>query len=77
MGALSGMEGLIDPQKMEIDMYAEYYVSEGVLSGMRVDADVDMTVNQGGSSGTLEETVTTVTKCTDYGTTVIKKPFVE
>ena len=77
MGALSGMEGLIDPQQMEIDMYAEYYVSEGVLSGMRVDADVDMTVNQGGSSGTLEETVTTVTKCTDYGTTVIKKPFVE
>ena len=77
MGALSGMEGLIDPQQMDIDMYAEYYVSEGVLSGMRVDADVYMTLNQGGTTGTLEETVTTVTKCTDYGTTVVEKPFVE
>lgn len=77
MGALEGMESLIDPNKMNLDMYAEYYVCDGVLSGMRVDADVDMTISAAGSSGTLKETVTTVTKCTNYGTTVVEKPFAE
>ena len=71
------MNDLIDPEKMKLDMYAEYYVSEGVLSGMRVDADVDMTITEGGSSVKLTEKISNVTTCTDYGTTVVEKPFTE
>ena len=75
--ALGSMNDLIDPDKMKLDMYAEYYVSEGVLSGMRVDADVNMTINEGGSTAQLTEKVSNVTTCTDYGTTVVEKPFTE
>jgi hypothetical protein len=58
-------------------MYAEYYVCDGLLSGMRVDAEVNMEISAGSSTGTLKESVTTVTKCTNYGTTVVEKPFTE
>lgn len=75
--ALSSLQELLDPDKMDLDMYAEYYVSEGVLSGMRVDASVDMTITEGGASGKLTETITSVVSCTDYGTTVVEKPFTE
>ena len=75
MGTFSGLGMNIDTNNMDLDMYAEYYVSEGVLSGMRVDADVDMTVNEGYNTASLKERVTTVTTCTDYGTTVVERPF--
>ncbi|MBQ7352454.1 MAG: hypothetical protein IJW54_00455 [Clostridia bacterium] len=61
----------------DINMYAEYYVSDGALSGMRLDAVVSMSVSQSGQSMSIYEEVSTTTTCTNYGTTVVEKPFVE
>lgn len=77
MQALGSMGSLIDINNMELDMYAEYYVQEGALSGMRMDANVDMTLGVSGQTGTLQESVTTITKCYDYGTTNIERPYVD
>ena len=60
---------------MNIDMYAEYYVREGVLSGARTEANVDIEMDVSGTSASLKEYVNVVTTCTDYGTTVVNKPF--
>lgn len=62
---------------MDIDMYAEYYVNEGVLSGMRVDADIALTYSVMGQSMDIKETVKGISTCTDYGKTVVEKPFVD
>lgn len=77
MGALGSMSSMIDEDKMKLDMYAEYYVAEGVLSGCRVDADVDMDLSVEGQTASLKEKVNTVTKCTNYGSTVIERPDVD
>ncbi len=64
---------LLDDAKL--DLYAEYYVSGGVLSGMRMEYSAEISQKIGGS------TVSSVTEglnkmsCTDYGTTVVEKPF--
>ena len=74
MGSMAGLGTLPD---MDIDMFAEYYVSEGVLSGMRMDIDVEFEVADGGSVVSAKETAVGITTCTDYGTTVVTKPFSE
>ena len=61
----------------DVNMYAEYYVSEGVLSGMRVDAMIDFSISEQGQSVSVYEEVTGTTTCTNYGTTVVEKPFAE
>lgn len=68
---------MLDLSGMDIDMYAEYYVSEGTLSGMRMNADIGMNVSEGGYSVVVDENVTNIAKCTNYGTTVVEKPFTE
>ncbi len=74
MGALDGLTSFIDLDTMNLDMYAEYYVQDGTLTGMRTDADVSLIVEEYGESVTLEEGVTSIVKCYDYGTTVIENP---
>jgi len=69
--------GMLDIGDMDIDMYAEYYVSEGVLSGLRMNADIGMNMNEGGISFVVDEQVTNISKCTNYGTTVVEKPFAD
>lgn len=63
----------------QFDMYSEYYVSGGVLSGMRTDAlfTASMTQSEGGMtvSMDMEEVVTSTISVTDYGTTVVEQPF--
>lgn len=59
----------------EIDMFAKYYVCSGVLSGTRVDLNMDVSMmieeqNVGGKATAVAES-----KVTDYGTTVVEKPF--
>ena len=61
----------------QLDMFAEYYVADGVLSGMRLDADFEWSIFEDGISGTIKETAVTTLKCTDYGTTVIERPNVD
>lgn len=67
--------GVYDTEGMNIDMFVKYYVSNGTLSGMREDADIDMTVTEGANSATLDMSVVGEVTCTDYGTTVVEKPF--
>ena len=57
-----------------IDMFAEYYVSDGVLSGMRMDMDMDINMSESGSTVTGGANIEVTTTCTDYGTTVVDKP---
>ena len=78
MGVLDGMGLDLDKNSLNVDMYAEYYVSEGVLSGMRVDANVDLkfAIDES-TTGTITEKAIDTIKCTDYGTTIVNIPDVD
>lgn len=52
--------------------HADYYVSEGVLSGLHMQCDVQMTV----LGIETAESISCTVSCTDYGTTVVEKPAV-
>ncbi|MBE6454766.1 MAG: hypothetical protein E7017_07820 [Alphaproteobacteria bacterium] len=59
----------------KLDLYAEYYVKEGALSGMRMEYSADITgtlYNTQFHSVTVGENIMS---CTNYGTTVVQKPF--
>ena len=56
-----------------VNMYAEYYVSEGALSGVRIDALVDTSIDGVNYYFDIDATAS----CTNYGTTVVEKPFAE
>lgn len=58
-----------------MDMFAKYYVSGGVLSGMRMDLSMNIDVKQDGESVTGSVTEVVETKVTNYGTTTVTKPF--
>ena len=75
--AQAGMGSMINMDDVEVDMYAEYYVSNGILSAMDVNADVDINMTTSGVSVTMNEKVIGKATCTDYGTTVVEKPFEE
>ncbi len=77
LAGMDGMGGLPEGVDMDIDMFAEYYVSDGVLSGMRMDSDISMDMSDGGSHASVSEVMTSITTCTDYGTTVVERPFEE
>lgn len=55
---------------MNIDGYVNYYVSGGVLSGLRSDVNVNFSM----SGATITEKITSTAKCTNYGTTVVESP---
>lgn len=75
LSAVAGLGNLIDIDTMDIDMYAEYYVNEGALSGMRMDAVIGMKMEQQGVKMVIDERVETIATCTDYGTTVVENPM--
>ena len=77
LGAALGMLGNLQLNEDTLKMHAEYYVSNGVLSGMDVNADVELSMTQGENTVEVKETVVNITKCTDYGKTVVEKPFTE
>lgn len=64
------LDDLVEGLDVEATGYEEYYVSEGVLSGIRgqVSVSIDYDMFE------MEETVITDMKCTDYGTTVVERP---
>ncbi len=79
LGNNLGMFNQLFGDDWQFDMYTEYYVSGGVLSGMRTDGlfTASMTQSEGGMtvSMDMEEVVTQTISVTDYGTTVVEKPF--
>ncbi len=62
---------------MDIDLMVKYYVKEGALSGMREDGTVSAKVSEDGMSVKIKGVVEAIAKVTDYGTTVVEKPFTE
>ncbi len=70
MGELIAMFG----ENFGMDMFVKYYVSEGVLSGMRMDMTMDAKMTEDGMTMTMDADVLTTMTCTNYGTTVVKKP---
>jgi hypothetical protein len=70
MGDLIAMFG----ENFDMDMFVKYYVSNGVLSGMRQELTMDAKMTQEGVSMKLSADVVTTMTCTNYGTTVVKKP---
>ena len=70
-----GLDSMLD--KFAIDMFVKYYVSQGVLSGMREDVKMSMNMNQDGVTMNMTADVVAQMTCTEYGTTVVTKPFTE
>lgn len=60
---------------MDLDMIAKYYVSDGVLSGMREDVEMSVEVSEMGVSMEMGLDIEAVATCTNYGTTVIENPI--
>ena len=60
---------------LDMDLFIKYYVCDGVLSGMRQDANFDLNVNLD-EEGMITVKVDLVnrTLCSDYGTTKIERP---
>lgn len=61
-------------EAFDLDMYAEYYVCDGTLSGIRMDMLMDIDYTQMGATVTGDATIKGTTTCTNYGTTVVEKP---
>ena len=55
-------------------MYAEFFVQEGALTGVKMNSDVNFTMNVEGVDVTYKYSSTYVAKITDYGTTVVESP---
>lgn len=60
-------------KNMNIDGFVNYYVSGGVLSGLR--SEVTMSMQESGVS--MKGSIVSTAKCTDYGTTVVEIPNVD
>lgn len=67
--------GIYLQQGGKLDMFAEYYVCGGVLSGMRMDMDLNLSVQSAGITVNTQVKANAVTKVTDYGKTTVTKPF--
>ena len=65
------------PEDAKLALYAEYYVKEGVLSGMRMEYSCDMTVTQYGYEVHSITNGLNKMSCVNYGTTVVERPAVD
>ena len=74
---LGGQFGDLLEQGMEFDMLAKYVVQEGVLSAVLSDATLDFNMSQDGMSASMKYVIKSEMTCTNYGTTVVEKPFTE
>ncbi len=70
--AIGDMASFLDVIK--IDGYCRFYVSDGVLSGVREKLDLSVDVSEKGESCKLNETVILELVCKDYGKTVVVLP---
>lgn len=74
--ALRGENIIASEEDLDVNMYAEYFVREGVLSGMRINADAKMKVETDGLKVNVNMDIEGYAKVTNYGTTVVEKPNV-
>lgn len=71
----SGVDDMLNGGKMNMDMYAEYFVNDGTLSGLLLNAELSASMEQDGVSMTMNGDMEAKGTCTNYGTTVVEKPF--
>ena len=58
---------------VNMDMFVKYYVSNGILSGMREDASFSMNFEEGGETVKSDMKITGESYCYDFGTTKVNK----
>ena len=58
------------------DLYAEYFIQEGALTGVRTHSKIDFKAEVEGMEITFNYTDEYVAKITNYGTTVVERPNV-
>ncbi len=73
----NGTLDLDEYQSFNMDMFCKYYVSNGVLSGMRLDSNINFTITDSSLSDSAVGKFKIVCEntVTNYGTTVVEKPF--
>ena len=71
----TGVQDLLDGGNMDMDMYAEYFVNEGALSGILLKGKLSVSMSEEGVSMTMSGDMEAKGTCTNYGTTVVEKPF--
>lgn len=71
----TGVQDLLDGGNMDMDMYAEYFVNEGALSGILLKGKLSISMSEEGVSMTMSGDMEAKGTCTNYGTTVVEKPF--
>lgn len=67
----------LDIDEMNLDMFAKFYVANGVLSGMRQDITGSLSVKTQGMKVTNKLEVVSEFSCTNYGTTVVTSPLTD
>lgn len=72
--AVSDMAQSMGGGDLDMDMYAEYYVADGALTGMRMDLELNMEMSESGYSMEFVTDAYSTIVCSDYGTTVIDRP---
>ena len=61
-------------ENLNMDLFIKFYVSNGVLSGMRQDASFKLDVNYQEQQVKVDVSMVAQTTCSDYGATVVSKP---
>lgn len=72
--AVSNMASSMGGGDLDMDMYAEYYVADGALTGMRMDLELNMEMSESGYSMEFVTDAYSTIVCSNYGTTVIDRP---
>lgn len=72
---MSGVQQMLNGGNMDMDMYAEYFVNEGALSGLLLKGKLSVSMSDQGISMTISGDMEAKGTCTNYGTTVVEKPF--
>ena len=72
--AVSQMAQSMGGGDLDMDMYAEYYVADGALTGMRMDLELNMEISESGASMDFVTTANSTIVCSNYGTTVVERP---
>ena len=79
MDMLSDVLSVAYLDSMDIDMDAQFYVVNGILSGMTSKGTLKMNINESYGGYTMsikaDASFSGESTCVDYGTTIVEKPF--
>ena len=71
-------EGLdVDEENIDTNMYYEFFVQEGTLTAIRLNADINLEISESGVTFGTKVEMSEIAKVYDYGTTVVEKPVMD